>query len=191
MLKKLFEKFSKKTAITIICLILVATVAIGATLAYVVVKTAELINSFKPGEILVVANDGATFTVPAESDADAYIRVMLVVNYQDAQGNVYRVGAVQGTHYDVTENLNNTNWLKGNDGYYYYKAPVSAGSTTTALPVTVTERTLQQGAEDPTANGKYSLTVVYVATGVQASPSNAVEDAWGVTLNETEISSVG
>ena len=190
MLKKFFGKFSKKTAIALVCLILVATVAVGATLAYVVAKTAELINSFQPGEILVEANADATFTVPSNSDADAYIRVMLVVNYQDASGNVYRVGAEQGTHYGLTENLTGSNWIKGNDGYYYYKSPVAAGSTTTALPVTVTKLTLPQGAEDPTGGGKYSLTVNYIATGVQAIPVGAVQEAWGVTLNGTQITAV-
>ena len=145
----------------------------------------RIVPSIKVSKIVKIKNTG---TLPI------YVRVKIDISIDKDEATLpenWRSLISFNFNLDNEETGSASAWELRNDGYYYYKAPVSAGSTTTALPVTVTERALQQGAEDPTANGKYSLTVVYVATGVQVSPSNAVEDAWGVTLNETEISSVG
>lgn len=191
MFNKIMGKYSKKTATALICLIVVATIATSATLAFIVVKTAQLINQFQAGEIHVTVNSAAaTFTVDEDSDVSAYVRVAIVVNYQDALGSIYRVGAEKDLHYQLNENLNGTNWIKGSDGYYYYKSPVAAGNTTQALPVTVTSLSLPQGAEDPTGGGKYKLAVTYVATAVQASPTSAVVEAWDVTLSGDQITAV-
>lgn len=191
MFNKIFGKYSKKTATALVCLIIVATIATSATLAFIIVETAQLLNQFQVAEVNVTTNAAAsTFTVDADSDTSAYIRVAIVVNYQDTLGSVYRVGAVLGTHYDLNESLDGTNWIKGSDGYYYYKSPVAVGGTTQTLPVTVTSRTLPDGEEDPTGGGKYKLTVTYAVTAVQATPLEAVEEAWGVTLNGDQISAV-
>ena len=188
MFNKIFGKYSKKTAIALVCLIIVAVITVSVTLAFIVVKTTQLINQFQVAEIHIAVNaTTSTFTVDEDSDLSAYIRVAVLVNYQDTLGSVYRVGAVEGTHYSLNESLDGTNWIKGADGYYYYKSPVEPGATTQALPVTVTSLTLPQGEEDPTGGGKSKLTVTYVATGVQATPTSAVADAWNVTLNGDQI----
>jgi hypothetical protein len=190
MIKRLFDKYSKKTASLLLVLIIIGALTVGTTIAFLVTKTAELINSFTVANVLVTVNNDATVTVSQDSDSDAYIRVAVVVNFQDQLGNIHGVGAVKGTNYTLNENLG-TDWIKGNDGYYYYKNPVAIGASTSALPVTATMiNPLPQGAVDPTANGKYKLTVTYIASGVQASPRNAVEDVWNVTLTGNQITGI-
>lgn len=174
MFKKLFARYSKKTAIAIIALSLVLAVGITGTLAFLVVKTAELINTFNPGTITLTVND---FNVSNSSDSDAaaYIRVAVVVNYQDESGNVWREAAVEGTDFLVSDVSDK--WLKGSDGYYYYKQPVAPKENTNGLPVTVTEN------GNSLIPAGQSIVVTYLATGVQAVPTTAVTESWNVTLD--------
>ena len=175
MFKKLFARYSKKTAVAIIALSLVLVVGVTGTLAFLVVKTAELINAFHPGTITLTVND-TNIANSSDSDAAVYIRVAVVVNYQDGEGNVWREAAVEGTDYSLS--AVSGDWLKGTDGYYYYKQPVAAGGATADLPVTVTALTPADGVP----SGQ-SITTIYLATGVQATPTDAVTEAWDVTLD--------
>ena len=87
MFKRLFQRYSKKTAIIIIALSLILSVSVAGTLAFLVAKTAELINAFHPGEI-VLSVDESGVSNNADSDTSVYVRVALVINYQDINGNV-------------------------------------------------------------------------------------------------------
>lgn len=180
MIKKLFARYSKKTAISIIALSLIIAIGLTGTLAFIAIKTAELINTFTPGTITLTVNDG-NIANSSDSDADVYIRVAVVVNYQDDSGNVWREAAVEGTDFSVS--AVSSNWLKGSDGYYYYKQPLTAGNTTTDLPVTVTALSPVDGEGNSLIPEGQTLTTVYLATGVQAKPTTAVTNSWNVTLD--------
>ncbi len=191
MFKRLFQRYSKKTAIIIIALSLILSVSVAGTLAFLVAKTAELINAFHPGEI-VLSVDESGVSNNADSDTSVYVRVALVINYQDINGNVSSKTVKQDNDGIQTEGEDykisalNEGWVE-KDGYYYYTRPVNANATTGTLPVTVTSYTTftPEGADSPVlvAPSGYTLTVTYLATGVQAVPETAVTDAWGGSVS--------
>mgnify|MGYP003296814324 CR=1 FL=1 len=103
------------------------------------------------------------------------VRYILEHPKRALNGNVYHEGAVESQDYNVSTA---SDWLKGGDGFYYYTKPIAPGYSSTAFP-TVTAIDLD--ASNPKLN--YNLVTTYVTAGVQASPTEVVNLAWGVTLD--------
>ena len=183
---KLCVRFSKKIATVIVALTLTCSIALTGTVAFLVVKKA-ITNTFEPGKIeLSVNNTTGIITNSADSDVGVYIRVKLVVNYQNDDGNVYYVAPVLRTDYTI-EQGSDTKWIQSGD-YYYYTQSVTPGNSTTAVPVTVTFKpvTDSEGNETNQYAG-YTLTVQYLAEAVQSTPTNAVTESWNATVDSNGL----
>lgn len=161
---------AKKLSAAAIAIILVVVMAIGGTVALLTATTDGVINTFKPAssgiDIVekITENYKTEIAVKNTGDAGAYIRVSLVANYYDENGNI-TAGA------EVPEfKLNADKWFVGNDGYYYYKQPVAAGDVTDNLL-----------ASDMQLADNMQVTVL--AQSIQASPTSLVAEKWGVTVN--------
>ncbi|MBQ7879742.1 MAG: hypothetical protein IJ317_03735, partial [Clostridia bacterium] len=76
---------------------------------------------------------------------------------------------------DYTLTVGSTEWSLGTDGFYYYRKAVAASSSTETLI-----GALAQVSEAPSG---YKLTVQVFASAIQAEPSRAVEETWGVTVS--------
>lgn len=124
----------KKLAL-IISLALVLCLAVGGTLAWLATQTAPVENTFTPTGVpisivetvennqksaVTVKNDGTT------DATDAYIRVTVVANTLDADGNVIAT-APAAPGFKATGN-----WTQLGD-YYYYNGIVSPGESTPVL----------------------------------------------------------
>lgn len=171
---KTISQISKKAIILICSVILIVVAGFASTVAIIIDQTDSISNSFTEGKI-VLSQTETTVTNTTESDVSVYIRVAIVVNYQDKTDNtIFHEGAIEGIDYTV---MNAENWVKGTDGFYYYTLPVDIGETTTALPVV--SRNLLPGEEH---KHEYTMVSTYVAVGIQANVTSAVEDKWGVTV---------
>jgi len=127
----------KKPLLMIAALALVVALSIGLTSAFLT-STRGLTNTFTPGEVsckvhetvsinedtnkkeksaIVVENTG---TIPA------YIRVAVVANTVDAEGNITGSANVSGS-------LGGEGWVLGADGYYYYTKIVEPERDTSNL----------------------------------------------------------
>lgn len=163
----------KRAAVAALAIALVLVAAIGGTIAYLVTNTNPVVNTFTPGEttpgIEEKVENGVkkSIVIKNEGNIPAYIRVMLVGNTVDTNG------IVTGS-FDVSTRFtyNNTDWVKGGDGYYYYTKPVAAGEETSNL----------LGTTIAVANGE---TVTVLAQSIQAEPTSVVTDTWHVTLDTT------
>lgn len=149
----------------LLALVLILVGTIGGTVAFLATRTAPVVNTFTPGEVntdvVEKVEDGVKKAVGIKNTGNvpAYIRVAVVANTVDEQGNV--TGAA-----DLPENwLNTTNWTAGADGFYYYKGAVQ--------PDTQTENLL---TEDIDLTG---VQVTILASAIQSTPDEAVKDAWG------------
>lgn len=186
MLKKFYSKlcvrFSKKIATAIVALALTCSIALTGTVAFLVVRKA-ITNTFEPGKIeLSVNNTTGIITNSADSDVGVYIRVKLVVNYQNNDGNVYHVAPAEETDYTVAQG-SDTKWIQSGD-YYYYTQPVTPGNPTTAVPVTVTFKSVTDAEGNVTNRyDGYTLTVQYLAEAIQSTPTNAVTESWNATVD--------
>ena len=166
---------SKKSLTALIALILIICLAVGGTVAFIVTQTQAVKNTFTPSDVTVDiqedfdGNIKSSITVLNVNDADkedvpCYIRVKLVSNIQDDNGNVLRAAPLQSI------NLGN-DWIAGGDGCYYYKNVVEVGQSTSNL--------LAEGASITLTDGQV---VEVLAEGIQAMPKQAVIDAWGRTI---------
>ena len=163
---------AKKLSAAAIAIILVVVMTIGGTVAFLMDSTESIINKFTPAssgitiEEKVKENCKTEIAVQNTGATGAYIRVSLVANYYDENGNITGGAAVP----DFT--LNSEKWFLGNDGYYYYKQPIAAGD--------VTESLLANGSKMELSD---NMQVTVLAQSIQASPTSVVHDKWGVTVN--------
>ena len=163
---------AKKLSAAAIAIILVVVMTIGGTVAFLMDSTESVINKFTPAssgitiEEKVKENCKTEIAVKNTGDTGAYIRVSLVANYYDENGNITGGAAVP----DFT--LNSEKWFLGNDGYYYYMQPVAAGNVTDNLLESESKMQL-----------KDNMQVTVLAQSIQASPTSVVHDKWGVTVN--------
>ena len=166
--------------VTLGLLALVLCCAVGGTLAWLIDTTDPLANTFTPAQVecTVVedAFDGSTKTNVSvqnplkEKNVTAYMRVALVPTWEDENGNAV---AEPASLDDLSITWGNSGkWLKGTDGYWYYKEPVAPGYSTEVL---------LQKATVKTDNG-YSMNLQFLAEAVQAEPASAVESVWPVSV---------
>lgn len=166
-----------KAVVLLLATLCLLTAAVGGAYAYFTAQTPPITNQFDPVEVTCVveeAFDGTTkqnVIVRNTGDIAAYIRATVVVNWADEDGNLLATAPAEGTDYSVT--WGSGDWVKGNDGFWYYRRAVAAGTATAALI-----RTLS-----PVATGEsYHLQVQVVATAIQATPATAAKEAWGATV---------
>ena len=157
-------KLNKRAVALLVSLAVLLTVAVGVTVAFLADRTPEVENTFTPSRVACAVNEvtkNQVYTVQNTGDTTAYIRVAVVVNWVNADNKqVY----AQAPSFTVTPE--NTNWVLGVDGYYYYIKPVNAGtSITEKLTVAVTSA----------APDGHSLQVEVIASAIQAT-SKAVKD---------------
>lgn len=179
---------AKRKAALLVSLVLLFTMTIGASVAFLIDATQEEKNVFTPAEVpptivetwpddhLVKQNVKVTNT----GNISAYIRAAIVVTWQDSQGNVAPVAPVLGTDYTMT--LAEGNWsAKQDDGYYYYKGAVAANDPDSD---TDTTGVLIKEAKQLVDNGEYTLVIEILAQTIQADGISSdgktpVRIAWG------------
>jgi len=130
---------AKRKTVLVVSLVLILTMSIGATIAWLVDTTDPKVNAFTPGFVPPEIDEGfdgdvkEDVTVTNTGNVSAYIRAAIVATWQDDQGNIAPKAPVLGEDYSMTL-ASGTNWSeKQTDGYYYYKLPVAAGGTTGIL----------------------------------------------------------
>lgn len=126
----------KKPLTLFVALVLLLTLAVGGSLAWLV-SNDDVTNSMVPGQVPIQINETVSnnvksdVTVTNNGNIQAFIRVAIIANAVDAQGNV-----TTGTAPDYT--VDSTNWTKfDNENYYYYNGIVepkdTKGDTTASL----------------------------------------------------------
>lgn len=165
-----------KSAALLVSLLLLLTVTVGGTIAFLMDSDGPLNNLFNPSKVTTYVDetlDGETkkdVKIKNTGDTEAWIRAAVVVTWQDKDGNVYGQAPVAGTNY--TAWTPGTDWLTGDDGFYYYKYPVAAGATTSNALITQISPIGNSPAEG------YYLTVEIIGSGIQNKPANVFNTEW-------------
>lgn len=189
-----------KSAAMMVSLLLVFTMALGGTLAYIFTGTEDVQNTFTISKVTTAVEEtiegGVKKTVKIQNtgDTDAYIRATVVVTWQNDKGEVYGQKPVVGTNYTAWTPEND--WLIGNDGFYYYSKPVAPHDKSVhpndKCYTGVLIDSISPVGDSP-AEG-YHLTVEIIASGIQSKPAAAF-DAWaensGITYGATVLSKQG
>ncbi|MDO4567457.1 MAG: hypothetical protein Q4B99_00705 [Clostridia bacterium] len=180
--ERLTSRMVKVSSIAL-CMALFLAAAVTGTLAWLTSNPGAVNNTFTVGSVGVEVEeewDGATksnVVVTNTGDIPAYIRAAIVVYFEDDAGNVVGIAPQLGTDYTLSlatdDDPNPSNWLEGADGFYYYKLPVDPDTSTDVLIKSATQ--LTDGDE-------YHLVIHVLASAIQSLPANAVEESWGVTI---------
>lgn len=140
-------------------LVLIIGVAAGSTMAYLTDESA-LSGSYTAG--VVDCEVQSDYSVKNTGNVDAYVRVLLVQNYVNAEGQV----CSSPEHQDIVP-ATPDGWIY-KDGYYYFPAKLAPGSATVPAASSAL----------PAAAGCTVKTTLY-AQVIQAEPAGAITDAWG------------
>lgn len=159
----------KKPLTLFVALVLLLTLAVGGSLAWLV-SNDKVTNSMVPGNVPITIHeqfDGTTkkdVYVINDGNIQAFIRVAIIANAVDEQGNV--------TIGDKPSFTVSSAWTEI-DGYYYYNGIVEPKGKTDALFTDSVE-----------VNGEINILAesIQVLGGVTSDGSASV-DAWGVAYN--------
>lgn len=172
-MKRIFNGSGGRKTALILSLCLIFALAVGTTFALLKASTDPVENTFtaaKSGTDIVEKLDGSqkkSIVVKNTGTAVSYVRVKLVMNWVDDNGNV------SAEPVNITPSIMDDWFEQG--GIYYYKMPVAAnGETTNLLKTPITQGTAPEG---------YHLEVTVLAESIQAAPSKAVTDSWGVGVD--------
>lgn len=172
-MKRIFNGSGGRKTALILSLCLIFALAVGTTFALLKASTDPVTNTFtaaKSGTDIVEKLDGSqkkSIIVQNTGTAVSYVRVKLVMNWVDENGNV------SAEPVNITPSITDDWFEQG--GIYYYKMPVAAnGETTNLLQTPITQGTAPEG---------YHLEVTVLAESIQAAPSKAVTDSWGVGVD--------
>ena len=158
-----------RTAVLLIAVLLLITTAVGSTAAFLVTKTGPVEESFAYAQVSCQVTDA--LAVQNTGTAPAYIRASYAVNWLDVNGNI--VAAVPEGYSDGL--VEDPQWEKGEDGYFYYPYPVDPGDEAPSL-LTCSPSYPEEPA--------YTLSVEVVAEAIQSNPAEAAADAWGVRVSD-------
>ena len=160
---------SKKPLTLFVALVLLLTLAVGGSLAWLV-SNDDVTNSMVPGQVPIEIEEDIkdnvkkSITIKNTGNIDAYIRVAVVANKVDKDGNI-----TVGT---APELKLGADWQKLEDGYYYYKGVVAPKASTESLgSIDFTDAEVNILAE--------SIQVLGGVTG----DGNASVDAWKASFN--------
>lgn len=173
-MKRIFNGSGGRKTALILSLCLIFALAVGTTFALLKANTDPVTNTFTAAKSDIKIDEDVTggqkksIIVKNTGTAVSYVRVKLVMNWVDGDGNV------SAEPVNITPSIT-ADWFE-QDGIYYYKMPVAAndGVTTNLLQTPITQGTAPEG---------YHLEVTVLAESIQAAPSKAVTDSWGVGVD--------
>lgn len=156
----------------LLALVLILVCTVGGTVAYLITHTDPVVNTFTPGEVSCQVeeefNDNKTEKTEAvvknTGNVPAYIRVAVVANTIDGEGNITGMKTLPDNR------LNETDWTKSGD-FYYYKGVVQPGDVTANLLKTGIDLT--------------GIQVTILASAIQSMPDDAVNEAWKMSYNSS------
>lgn len=133
------KNMKKKTILMLATMVLLLTVTVGSTIAYLVTSSGPVENKFTPAYVTseVVEpdwHDGQTeknnVTIKNTGKTSAYIRAAIVITWKDKDGYTMPETPVANKDYEI--NINTTDWML-KDGFYYYKEAVAPDASTNNL----------------------------------------------------------
>jgi hypothetical protein len=179
-IKNIFKSNTLRSFVILILTIAVVGVGIKYTISFLI-KDTLLTNEFDVGTVdieLAETFDGVekkdVYAIN-KGDVDAYVRAAISISFVDNNGTIISE-IPQVTDYSLI--LNSEFWTKGEDGFYYYKAPVTAGDKT---------KNLIESCKQITPFSDRQLVVEVIFQSIQAVPTAAVEKAWNVTVDNNHF----
>lgn len=136
---KKFTHMSKRAALLVLSLVMILSVSVGGTLAYLIAQTNDVTNVFQPGDVTTTTEENfdgekkENVSISTKgSNIDTYVRAQIVVNWIEADDKTVS-GQKPVKDVDYTISINDAGWVQGDDGFWYCKEVVKAGEETPVL----------------------------------------------------------
>lgn len=181
---------SKRKRIIALLVGVILLAGTAGTLAWLSV-TGVLVNQFGIGSVAPSVQETLSGNVKSDvkakntGTAPAYIRAAVDIYWQDATSGARLWEEPKAdTDYEIawSDSLRDASgvnsasrWVKASDGFYYWTSPVAPMGETGVLINRVTELKTTEGR---------NLVVDISTQAVQATPDEAVHDAWDCTVND-------
>lgn len=174
----------KKVNVAVIAVLFLCIIAgtVGGVYAYLTAKTDPISNEFVPAKVSCLVEEDfaegvkSNVKVRNTGNIDAYIRAVVVATFVSEDGKVLATAPKESVDYFIQWGTDG--WTQGQDGYWYHTKPVKPEETTVLLIESAYELSVPDG---------YRLHLQILATGVQSDPTIAVQEAWGVSVNNGEL----
>lgn len=180
---------SKRKRIIALLVGVILLAGTAGTLAWLLV-TGVLVNQFGIGSVTPSVQETLNGKVKSDvkakntGTAPAYIRAAVDIYWQDQDGarlwDEPKEEPKGEADYEIAWSVADAsgansayNWVKASDGFYYWTSPVAPGAETGVLINRVTELKATEGR---------NLVVDISTQAVQATPDEAVRDAWGCSV---------
>lgn len=168
-----------RRAAVIASVLLLLAPAAGGTVAWLSARTDAVTNTFLPSKVSCAVTEifdedtgvKSAVNVVNTGDTDAYIRVKLVSYRTNEKGQ--HIGGVAA----LPKFALGKNWVLL-DGFYYYTLPVAPG---TAPAANLADSITLTGEYKDADGGRQAIDVM--AEAIQSVPSEAVGQAWHVTVD--------
>lgn len=180
---------SKRKRIIALLVGVILLAGTAGTLAWLSVA-GVLVNQFGIGSVTPSVQETLNGKVKSDvkakntGTAPAYIRAAVDIYWQDQDGarlwDEPKEEPKGEADYEIAWSVADAsgansayNWVKASDGFYYWTSPVAPGAETGVLINRVTELKATEGR---------NLVVDISTQAVQATPDEAVRDAWGCSV---------
>ena len=172
--KKIRHKKYKNNLFTQITIILLFCSVTG-TIAYMI-KQSSITNEFIMGEVKTQIIENFDSNNKTKKDVNiknignvpAYIRATIVISWKDNEGKV--LGEIPEENVDYSIKFSeSSNWIKEEDGYYYYKKQIEPNESTEIL--------IEECKQLKEYDNKI-LEVTIANQTIQAQPTKAMNEAW-------------
>ncbi len=167
------RRVSKRAGTMLLSLLLLTTLVVGSTLAYLATNTDEVKNTFNPSHVTCAVTEGfdgakkTNVNVTNTGDINAWLRVKLITYRVNENGD--RIGGTA----EIPAFTPGEGWVKNGD-FYYYTSPVAPDKQ----PATSLISEIMLVKYDDVDGGKQVIEVM--AEAFQSVPEDAVEESWGV-----------
>lgn len=178
-------KHMKKSTALLVSLLLILSVMVGGTIAFLMDTSGPLENLVSPAHVSTDVDEnletpGVKKNVKIQNtgDIDAWVRAAVVVTWQNDKDEVYGKAPVSGTDYEISWGAG---WLTGDDEFFYWPDPVKPNGCTGNLIESCTSKN--------TAPDGYYLTVEVICAGIQSRPASVFGTAWvssGLVLDDAD-----
>ena len=175
-------KHFKRSIALVASVVLMLSLGIGATLAWLVDDTDDVKNVFVPASVPPEVTESFNgelkedVQVINKGNVDVYIRAVIVATWQKTReegGKLVTTGEIAPDvpilDTDYSMELSTKGWQE-KDGYYYCLTPVEPADMTPVLIESATQLKEREG---------YKLVIEILAQTIQSTPEQAVIDAWG------------
>ena len=166
----MLKKLNKKGIALLLATAVLLTAVVGTTLAYLVDITGSIQNIFNFGKVecKVVFNETTNiYSVQNTGTVPAYVRVAIVINATDSTDSS-KLTWDSNFSYQIAPNADD--WQL-HEGYYYYKGEFAVRDSVDIIQYTESGTQIQ-----------------ILAEAIQATPDEAVQNAWKMTFDGTSWS---